>query len=191
MRETLTDNGPFSMLPFKAAYRTIVADPPWSQTLMGRRRRPRDPHIAKCLPYQTMNLDAVKLLPVASLASPACHLWLWTTNQFLRAGFEVMQAWGFKYLAPIVWVKPSGCGNYFIHRTQTVLFGYRERCQFPLARYLPNVFFALPGRHSQKPEESYQLIEKVSPGPRLELFARTVRPGWQAWGDEIESLLPN
>ena len=104
-----------------------------------------------------------------------------------------MESWGFKYLAPVTWIKPSGPGNYFSHRTQTILFGYFRRCYFPLRRYAPTEFRANPGRHSQKPEESYTLIESVSPGPRLELFARPVTPllpkraGWHVWGNEVKS----
>lgn len=138
-----------------------------------------------------MTIEQIKALPVADLAEPDAHLWLWTTNQFLCAGFEVMEAWGFKYLAPITWVKPSGVGNYFVHRTQTVLFGYRERCQFPAARYLPTVFEAgWPYPHSTKPEQFFDIVERVSPAPRIELFARRLRLGWDAWGDEVGNTLP-
>lgn len=170
-------------------YQTILADPPWSQSLMGQRKRKRDPHIAKSLPYPTMTVDQIASLRVGELAAPGCHLWLWTTNQFLRQGFDVMRAWGFTYLAPIVWVKPSGCGNYFVHRTQTLLFGYKQQCRFNGARYQPNVVFAGIGNHSSKPLAIYDLIEKVSPSPRLELFARKQRIGWDVWGNEVENSL--
>jgi N6-adenosine-specific RNA methylase IME4 len=83
-------------------------------------------------------------------------------------------------------VKPSGFGCWFAHRTQTILFGYRERCRFPLRRYAGNVIQTThPARHSEKPEEAFALIEAVSPGPRLELFARRARPGWTVWGNEV------
>jgi N6-adenosine-specific RNA methylase IME4 len=135
-----------------------------------------------------MPLDAIKALPVGDYATDGAHLWLWTTNQFLRQGFDVMDAWGFKYLAPIHWVKPSGVGNWFVHRTQTLLFGYKGSCRFPRDRYLPNLITTgNPVRHSAKPDASYAYIERVSPGPRLELFARARRPGWDAWGNEVSS----
>jgi N6-adenosine-specific RNA methylase IME4 len=167
-------------------YQTILADPPWQQGLMGKWKR--DPGCARDLPYPTMTVDEIKALPINDLAEVGCHLWLWTTNQFLRQGFDVMEAWGFKYLAPITWVKPSGCGNYFIHVTQTILFGYKERCIFPLTRYKPTVLIAPdPHKHSQKPEASYDLIESISPEPRLELFARRKRFSWDCWGNEVDS----
>ena len=140
------------------------------------------------LPYPSMSLEDIKNLPVGEIAEQGCHLWLWTTNQTLPAGFDVMKAWGFKYLAPITWVKPSGLGNYFISRTQTLLFGYKGKCVFPLGRYKPTVIMATPQHnHSQKPEAFYELIESISPEPRIELFARKKRFGWDVWGNEVES----
>lgn len=175
-------------------YRTILADPPWKQTLISGGEYKIRPNINKrVLPYQTMSLSDICALSVEQYADIGCHLWLWTTNEFLRAGFEVMEAWGFKYLAPIHWIKPQGTGNYFIHRTQTLLFGYRKKCYFNLERYLPNIIEANAGKHSQKPQESYDYIEKISDPDRLELFARPISPmfqkrnGWHVWGNEIES----
>ena len=67
-----------------------------------------------------------------------------------------------------------------------MLFGYRAKCRFPLARYRPNLFHSGdPKRHSEKPDAAYELVESVSPGPRLELFARRVRNGWATWGNEV------
>ena len=167
-----------------SGFRCIVADPPWKQGMSGTWKK----HSAATrLPYPTMTLDEIKALPVAECAADGCHLWLWTTNAFLRDGFDVMESWGFKYLAPIHWVKPSGMGNWFVHRTQTILFGYRKPCRMGDGRYSPNILqTGLPPRHSEKPEESYALIESVSPGPYLELFARRPRLNWTVWGNEVE-----
>jgi N6-adenosine-specific RNA methylase IME4 len=176
-------------------YRCILADPPWAQTMTGKRRLTKQPNgIAQRLPYRTMDLDTIKALPIADLAAEDCHLCLWTTNEFLRAGFDVLEAWGFRYLAPVHWIKPSGVGNWFVHRSQTLLFGYRERCRFPLQRYRPNIIeTGDPIAHSAKPDQTYAYIESISPGPRLELFARPWTPlfpkreGWDVWGNEVES----
>ena len=174
-------------------FRCIVADPPWPMRGTGAWNRKRcnatknkGNRAPIGLPYNAMSMDEIKALPVGDTACPDAHLWLWTTNAFLEAGFDVMRAWGFKYLAPIHWIKPSGAGMWFVHRTQTMLFGYRGKCRFPLARYKPNLFTSgLPKRHSEKPEEAFTLIEAVSPGPRLELFARRAREGWTVWGNEV------
>jgi len=167
-------------------YRTIVADPPWKQPLMGAFARRND---ARTLPYPTMTLDAIKALPVGDYAAPDAHLWLWTTNAFLDASFDVVRAWGFKYLTTITWVKPSGCGPWFASTTQHCLFAYKERCVFSGRRYAPTHFHAAPKRHSAKPEAFYQLAEDVSAPARLELFARSRRLGWSAWGNEVASDL--
>ena len=167
-------------------YRCILADPPWDLALAGQRKRAKERAKPTSLPYPTMGLDDICALPVGDLAAEDCHLWLWTTNQHLEDGFKVMRAWGFRYLAPIHWVKPTGMGNWFTHRTQTMLFGYRQKCRFPLARYKPNLIqTGNPKRHSEKPEASYELIESISPGPRLEVFARRKRGDWHVWGNEV------
>lgn len=169
-------------------YRCILADPPWPQTGGGRRLRKREQARRTEFSYSSMSINEIETLPIGRLADVAAHLWLWTTNQHLESGFRVMAAWGFKYLAPIHWIKPSGQGSWFINRTQTLLFGYKQKCVFPLMRYRPNIIVTgAPVRHSQKPEESFSLIESVSPGPRLELFARQKRHGWDAWGNEVKS----
>lgn len=175
-------------------YKTILADPPWAMKTCGEyKRRGEQP---RGLPYGTMMLDDILRIPVSDLAETGAHLWLWVTNQFIEQGFQVMKAWGFTYLAPITWVKASGFGNYFVHRTEHILFGYKDRCIFNKARYVSNVYFwdrAKAGKHSRKPLQSIELIESISEAPRLELFARPMTPlfpkieGWHYWGNEIES----
>jgi N6-adenosine-specific RNA methylase IME4 len=169
-------------------YRTILIDPPWAQGMLGKYKKTRHKRPDN-LPYATMSLEQIAALPISQLAEEGAHLWLWTTNAFLPAAFRLIEAWGFTYLSPVVWIKPSGFGNYFISRTQFLIFAYFRKCQFRKARYRPNVLFAPSRKHSQKPECSYQLIEEVSDPPRLELFARSRRAGWQAWGNEVESDL--
>ena len=180
-------------------FRTILADPPWPFKGTGHWKRKKG-YISKP-PYPTMTLAEICALPVGNLAAEDCHLWLWTDNVNLHNGFHVMEAWGFKYLAPIHWIKPSGCGCWWIHRTQTMLFGYKKKCRFPLARFRPNLITTSrdPKRHSEKPEESYALIESVSQQSRLELFARKNKTeptraqypngywGFTYYGDERDS----
>jgi N6-adenosine-specific RNA methylase IME4 len=169
-------------------YQCLLIDPPWPQRLAGKYQKNQRPGT---MPYPTMTVADIAALPVASLAANGAHLWLWTTNQFIEDGFRLISQWGFTYLAPIHAIKPSGFGNYFSHRTQTLLFAYKDRCYFPQARYLPNIIHVgNPRRHSEKWQETFEYIESVSPGPRLELFARAKRDGWHAWGNEVESDLP-
>jgi len=167
-------------------YQTIYADPPWQQKMMPILKR--RPLTASKLPYPTMTLQDIKALPVGELAGENCHLWLWTTNAFLHDAFHVIEAWGFKYMMVITWVKKSGCGIYWVSTTQPLLFAYKDKCKFPLGKLKPTHLITPPPRkHSQKPIEFYDLIESISPEPRLELFARNKRDGWDSWGNEVES----
>lgn len=166
-------------------YPTILTDFPWQQTMVTGFTHPRHKR-PNTLPYPTMTLPEIRSLPIPDLADTNCHLWLWTTNQFLPDGFDLMKYWGFKYMIPIHWVKPSGCGAWWIHRTQTLLFGYRGKLQMK-SKFHPNVLFASATKHSKKPESSYQLIEKISHEPYLELFARHKQNDkWTCAGDEID-----
>ena len=170
-------------------YQTILVDPPWPQPMSGARKRPKKGGVRKVLPYPTMTLAQIKGLPVGDLAGPGSHLWLWTTNAFLPVSFGILTGWGFRYLCPVTWVKPNGIGNWFVHRTEHLIFGYRPPLRM-VTRYKANVIFAdrkVEGIsvHSRKPDGSYELIEQVSHEPRLELFARRTRPGWQTWGNDV------
>lgn len=174
-------------------YRTILADPPWPHPKFGSLLQERSGLRAAADIYPLMSIDDLCAMPVAEQSEQGAHLWLWVTDQFLHEGFHVMSAWGFKYHAPIVWAKPSGCGNYFLHQTEFLLFGYKGKCIFNKARYVPNIYYWKRGEHSEKPAASYELIESISDEPRLELFARPITPmfpkieGWHVFGNEVES----
>lgn len=171
-------------------YRTILADPPWMERGGGKIKRGADRH------YPLMPTKEIKVLgqQVQAIAAPSCHLYLWVTNNFLPDGLEVMAAWGFRYVTKITWVKEGqpGLGQYFRGITEDCLFGVRGNLPYKLdgfgRRAQGTTAFGAPrGRHSEKPERMYELIERVSYGPYLELFARTKRPGWDSWGNEIDS----
>jgi N6-adenosine-specific RNA methylase IME4 len=165
-------------------YRTILIDPPWKQPLVGRfYRRSKT---ATVLPYETMSMQEILELPIQNISEPGTHIWLWTTNRLLHDAFHVIEAWGFKYLNTITWVKPSGVGAWFANTTQHLIFAYNKKCIFQKARYRPtHLFTSIPKRHSEKPSQFYDLIESISIEPRIELFARNRRDGWDAWGDQV------
>jgi N6-adenosine-specific RNA methylase IME4 len=169
-------------------YKTIYADPPWPERGGGKIKRGADRH------YPLMRIEDIAALPVMDLADPeGCHLYLWTTNNYLPAALEVMAAWGFRYITTITWTKDrAGLGQYFRGLTEHCLFGVRGKVPYKIIdgkrQQGTTGFYAPKGRHSQKPEEMRQMIEKVSYGPRIELFARQIAPGWDAWGNEIGKL---
>jgi N6-adenosine-specific RNA methylase IME4 len=145
--------------------------------------------------YGTMALDEILELPVAQLAAPTAHLYLWVPNALVAGGLEVMKRWGFTYKTNLVWYKirrdggpdRRGVGFYFRNVTELVLFGARGKNGRTLkpGRTMPNLLATRKREHSRKPDEIYDIVEACSAGPYLELFARHARPGWYQWGEEL------
>lgn len=159
-------------------YRTILADPPWDIQQKGERGASEH--------YPLMNIGRIKALPVRELAEDDAHLWLWTTNAAMEQAYEVVRAWGFVPRSIFTWLKPyMGLGNYLRNCTEQVIFATRGRAPI-LVKNQVNWMFALRQDHSHKPEEFYSIVERCSPGPYLELFARRKQPGWDSWGNQVE-----
>lgn len=162
-----------------AHFGTIYADPPWQYGNQGTRAA-TDNH------YPTMRPEEIAALPVAQLIAPNAHLHLWTTNAFLFESKAIIEAWGFEYKSCLVWVKPQmGIGNYWRVSHEFLLLGVRGQCAFTDHTHMSWVN-AERGKHSAKPPIVREKIEKVSPGPRLELFGRGTHPGWTVWGNEVD-----
>ena len=160
-------------------FATILVDPPWPA-------QSGENH------YRTMSLARIKALPVGALAARDAHLWLWTTNALLPKAYEVAEAWGFTVRSPLTWVKfRLGLGGRYQLRNATEQLLFCTRGKAPLgSRSQPTWFNAPVTEHSRKPAEQFAIIERVSPGPYLELFARR-RPEsnqpWAVWGDQVDS----
>ena len=160
-------------------FATILVDPPWPL-------QSGEKH------YRTMSLARITALPVGSLAARDAHLWLWTTNALLPKAYEVAEAWGFTVRSPLTWVKfRLGLGGRYQLRNATEQLLFCTRGKAPLgSRSQPTWFNAPVQEHSRKPAEQFAIIERVSPGPYLELFARR-RPEsnqpWAVWGDQVAS----
>lgn len=149
----------------EGAFATIVADPPWRYDNAGTRGSAQG-H------YDTLTIEELCGIDVASRAADKSHLYLWTTAAHLPDAFRVMTAWGFEYKTYLVWVKPQmGMGNYFRISTELVLFGVRGGLRAN-DRSLANYFIASRSEHSAKPVQFRELVQRVSPGPYLELFSR-------------------
>lgn len=172
---------------------TIYADPPW-------RYDDEDSRGAASHHYATMTVEEIAAMPVGALADDNAHLHLWTTSSFLFEAREVMEKWGFEYKGLFVWVKPGlGTGHYWRGCNEFLLLGVRGSCTFA-DKSLPSWGQFGRGKHSAKPQELRSMIERASPGERLELFGRKPAEGWLVWGNEIpradfaanvDSFLPN
>ena len=172
-------------------YKTIYADPPWQFQNRTGKVAPEHKRLSR---YSTMQLEAIKALPVSKVADEKCHLYLWVPNALLPEGLEVMQAWGFEYKTNIIWEKVRkdgmpdgrGVGFYFRNVTEILLFGIRgdkNRTLDP-GRSQVNLIRSIKREHSRKPDEFVNLIERCSSAPFLEIFARGDRAGWDMWGDQ-------
>jgi len=169
-------------------YNTLVIDPPWNITLTGKVNRRENRRMK--MPYKIMSLKEIKSIPIKNIANKGSHIYLWATNKFLRKAFEVFDSWKVNFHLVLVWNKPSfiaPCMGYQF-ATEFCLLGFFDK---PMQKFLKigkrNHFYAPQKRdkHSTKPDVFYKLIEKMSPSPRIDLFARQKRKNWDVWGDEI------
>lgn len=164
-------------------FRTVYADPPWRYGNQGTRS-------ATGNHYGTMTVDEICAEPVAALVGDDAHLHLWTTNAFLFDARRVIEAWGFEYKSCFVWVKPQmGIGNYWRVSHEFLLFGLRGATPF-LSRDEMSWAALNRSEHSAKPDAVRHKVEKVSPGPYLEMYGRQYTPGspWTVYGNQVSVL---
>ena len=174
----------YSLVESGEKFGTILADPPWRYGNQATRNSTKD-H------YETMAISEIAAMPISSLTEDDAHLHIWTTNAFLFDAKEIMEAWGFKYKSCFVWVKPQmGMGNYWRVSHEFMLFGIKGKCPF-LSRSEMSWICEPRTKHSAKPPSVHSKIEKVSPGPYLELFGRQTRPMWTTFGNQITQNLFN
>lgn len=158
-------------------YRAIMADPAWKRNQTGVR--------GAASHYDLMTLESIKAMPVADLAEDSSHLYLWCPNGLLEDALEVIKAWGFIYRSMLVWLKPRlGLGVYVRNAHETLLFATRGKAPVKFHAQPSWMFAPFQPPHSHKPEEQFAIIERMSDGPYLELFARRRQPGWDCWGYE-------
>ena len=185
----------------------VMADPPWRFQNRTGKVAPEHKRLAR---YPTMTLDEICALPVADHMETRAHCYLWVPNALLPEGLAVLKAWGFEYKSNIVWEKVRkdggpdgrGVGFYFRNVTELLLFGTRGKDVRTLApgRSQGNYMEAEEGaepdgdvlktrkrEHSRKPDEQYDIIERCSWGPYLELFGRGRREGWAVWGNQADA----
>jgi N6-adenosine-specific RNA methylase IME4 len=170
-------------------YRTIVADPPWHYEAMpigGAKAGTFG--AARSLSYSSMSYEEIMALPVCELAAADAVLWLWTTNRWLPRSFAVVRAWGFEYRQTLVWGKnnPMPVGSVGPSAAEFLLVGRRGKPEVVSSFPSSVIVTSRPASrvHSTKPDCFLDYIERASPGPYLELFARRARFGWDYWGDE-------
>ena len=178
-------------------FRCVVIDPPWPVEKIEREDRPDQGY---SLDYPTLpifggepgedgrprDIEHVAAVPAVA-AEEGCHVYLWVVHRFLHEALHLFDAWGVNYQCAMTWVKPVGMTPYsWRYNTEHVLFGrvgnlQLERLGLPLSFEAP----VGRGQHSRKPDVFYERVLEASPGPRLEMFARTARDGFEVWGNEV------
>lgn len=178
-------------------YKTVYADPPWR---FANRTGKVAPENRKNGRYETMDIEDIKRLPVNDITDDEAHLYLWIPNALLQDGLDVMKSWGFTYKTNLIWEKVRkdgepdgrGVGFYFRNVTEMLLFGVKTRRKSDTYRTLQpgrsqvNLIRTMKKEHSRKPDEFAELITRCSEGPRIELFARGERDGWDMWGNQAQ-----
>jgi len=172
--ETAIKNKTFPVIEGK--FKTILIDPPWDYGALSLAGRGHTE-------YATMSIEKLTALDIGKYAEDNCHLYLWTTNNFLYEALKLGIGWGFSYKTVITWIKPSmGMGSYFRNNTEQLLFFVKGKLQTRTTDTITSLE-APRGTHSEKPEESYLLIEKNSFPSYLEYFGRKEREGWTIHGN--------
>jgi N6-adenosine-specific RNA methylase IME4 len=174
-------------------YSIIYADPPWKQSKGGRKAvRPKSSGME--LDYQTLSLNEIyeHLLIASEHTTDNSILFLWTIDKYLIEAQQIAESMGYKLHARLIWDKMTGIPAAF-----TVRFGHEYLLYMYKGKLIPvakeqrgkflTVFREKAKRHSQKPDIAYQIIEKLYPDiPKLEMYARNTREGWDSFGNEIQ-----
>ena len=169
----------------------IYADPPWRYgTWKGQGVAERH--------YPTMSIEEIKALPVAELADRDCILFLWATFPMLPEALDVLRAWGFRFkTVAFTWIKLApktnrifwGMGYWTRSNAEICLLATRGQPRRQ-ARNVHQVIISHVEEHSKKPDEARQrIVALMGDVPRIELFARQTAPGWDVWGNEVQSII--
>ena len=171
-------------------YKTIVADPPWSYQSKHSGGTMTSGAADK---YPLLSLDQIRELPVKKIANRDAILFLWITTPLKSAILQsrIVESWGFEYKTSMYWIKTGrlGMGYWWRGNVEECLVCTRGRIT-AFRESTPNIITAPVGKHSEKPEAFWEKIEPIIAkwdlNPKVELFARTRRDGWNNIGNEID-----
>ena len=165
----------------KGKYDVIVIDPPWPMEKIEREARPNQ---SSSIDYPTMTEEELAVMKIPSASD--CHLWCWTTHKFLPMALRLIPQWNFKYVCTFVWHKPGGFQPFGLpqYNCEFAIYARRGSPKFKSTKAFPVCFEAPRGAHSEKPEEFYDVIRRVTGGRRIDMFSRRDIKGFAKWGNE-------
>jgi N6-adenosine-specific RNA methylase IME4 len=169
--------------PLTGKFDVIVIDPPWPMEKIEREVRPNQIGFD----YPVMNENELSEIQIP--CEDNCHIWLWTTHRFLPMAFRLLEKWGLKYVCTFVWHKPGGFQPVGLpqYNCEFALYARHGSPKFIDTKDFPVCFIASRGNHSEKPEEFYKTLVRVTSGHRLDMFNRRKIPGFKGWGKEAEN----
>ena len=179
-KEALNDISAQEVKAAQGVYDVIVLDPPWQMEKIEREVAPNQ----AAFDYPTMDEDALTALEIP--AADDCHVWVWTTHKHLPMSLRLIKAWGLKYVCTFVWHKPGGFQPYNLPQfnCEFAIYCRKGAPQFIDLKAFPVCFNAPRGEHSEKPEEFYEIVRRVTGGRRLDMFNRRKIEGFDGWGNE-------
>ena len=167
-------------------YKTIYIDPPWTFTGAGSFRKKMAPS-----KYDVMSIDDIRNMKqeIDELSDDNCLMFMWVTSCYLKEAIEILEHWNFKYITNICWYKPHsfGLGRYIRTEHELCLIARKGKHKFK-ATDVRSVIVSKRRQHSRKPDEMYDIIERIAHPPYIELFARNRHTGWDSQGNEVDKF---
>lgn len=167
-------------------YKTIVIDPPWLLGNLSLNKFPRK------INYTMMKDEEIQQFPINDYADNSCGLFMWVTLGKLPIALDIIKSWGFKYHVLLTWYKPNMLNFLgFGRNSEHVIFAYRGKFNINTGEgsYIPTVFKGKNVKHSQKPDEFYEILRARTPEPRIDIFARRRHFGFDAYGNQVEDKM--
>lgn len=173
-------------------YGVILADPPWRFRTWGEHNQKK----SASRHYPLMTTESLCALPVHQLAARDCALVLWAVQAMIPQALLTLEAWGFTFKTMGAWAKRSradggwafGTGYILRSTAEFYIIGTRGKPR-TAARDVRNLIVAPAREHSRKPDQMHDNLDRMFPlSARCELFARTLREGWESWGYETDKF---